>query len=184
MSTYYFNNKWLTTLHCVLLNNLMPPHIPLYGSYRGTFRNEPLLNDFLYQEIVKYMKKDPRYNEVSSQRTHSASPLALRYIEVPVYLKITIPIQMHVYPCKLKSDFPTVVATMKKKTTKTKRLLKVKTDRKSPPFTLVPLASPSLGDRQQQSLQSSFLYRSTHTGANETSQNNKHINIFFNIFIK
>ena len=33
MSTYYFNNKWLTTLYCVLLSNLMPPHIPLYGSY-------------------------------------------------------------------------------------------------------------------------------------------------------
>ena len=26
-------NKWLTALHCVLLRNLMPPRIPLYGSY-------------------------------------------------------------------------------------------------------------------------------------------------------
>ena len=34
--------------------------------------------------IKIYEKKNPRYNETSLQRTNFASPLALRYIEVPL----------------------------------------------------------------------------------------------------
>ena len=40
---------------------------------------------FFTPVILKNMKKTPRYNETSLQRTNFASPLvALRYIEVPL----------------------------------------------------------------------------------------------------
>ena len=42
-------------------------------------------NDFLYPSNIKiYEEKKPRYNDSSLQRTNFASPLALRYIEVPL----------------------------------------------------------------------------------------------------
>ena len=54
--------------------------------------NEPLYNDvlditndFLYPSNSKIYEKEPRYNETSLERTNFGSPLALRYIEVPLY---------------------------------------------------------------------------------------------------
>ena len=53
--------------------------------------NEPLCNkvlsitnDFLYPSNSNIYEKEPRNNETSLQRTNFASPLALRYIEVPL----------------------------------------------------------------------------------------------------
>ena len=43
-----------------------------------------ITNDFLYPPNSKIYGKEPRCNETSLQRTHVASPLALRYIEVPL----------------------------------------------------------------------------------------------------
>ena len=53
--------------------------------------NKPLYNkvlsitkDFLYPSDSKIYGKEPRRKETLLQRTHVASPLALRYIEVPL----------------------------------------------------------------------------------------------------
>ena len=54
-----------------------------------TLYNEVLsYNDFLYPSDSKIYGKEPRYNETLLQRTHVASLLALRYIEVPPRLTI------------------------------------------------------------------------------------------------
>ena len=47
-----------------------------------------ITNDFLYPSNSKIYGKKPRCNGISLQRTHVASPLALRYIEVPLQLTI------------------------------------------------------------------------------------------------
>ena len=47
-----------------------------------------ITNDFLYPSNSKIYGKEPRCNESSLQRTHVASLLALRYIEVPLQLTI------------------------------------------------------------------------------------------------
>ena len=64
----------------------------LHGSTVEPRYNEPLYNevlrmtnDFLYPRNSKIDEKEPRYNETSSWRTNFASPLALRYVEVPLY---------------------------------------------------------------------------------------------------
>ena len=51
-----------------------------------TLYNEVLgiTNDFLYPRNSKIYENEPRYNETSLQRTNFASPLALRYIKVPL----------------------------------------------------------------------------------------------------
>ena len=51
---------------------------PLYNEVLST------TNDFLYPSNSKIYGKEPPCNETSLQRTHVASPLALRYIEVPL----------------------------------------------------------------------------------------------------
>ena len=43
---------------------------------------------FFVPVVVKYMKKEPRHNETSLQRTNFASLLALCYIEVLLSLQI------------------------------------------------------------------------------------------------
>ena len=64
----------------------------LHGSTVEPRYNEPLYNevlrltnDFLYPSNSKIDEKEPRYNETSLYRTNFASPLALRYVEVPLY---------------------------------------------------------------------------------------------------
>ena len=47
-----------------------------------------ITNDFLYPPDSKIYGKEPRCNETSLKWTHVASPLALRYIEVPPRLTI------------------------------------------------------------------------------------------------
>ena len=47
--------------------------------------NLRMTNDFLYPNNSKIDDKEPRYNKTSSWRKHFASPLALRYVEVPLY---------------------------------------------------------------------------------------------------
>ncbi len=54
--------------------------------------NEPLYskdlditNDILRPSNSKMYEKVPRYNETSLQRTNFVTPLALRYIDVPLY---------------------------------------------------------------------------------------------------
>ena len=44
-----------------------------------------ITNDFLYPSNSKMFKREPQYNETSVWRTHFASSLALRYIDVPLY---------------------------------------------------------------------------------------------------
>ena len=55
-----------------------------------TLYNEVLsiTNDFLYPSDSKIYGKEPRYNETLLQRTLVASPLAFRYIEVPLWFTI------------------------------------------------------------------------------------------------
>ena len=43
-----------------------------------------ITNDFFYPSDTKIYRKEPRSNETLLQRTLVASPLALRYIEVPL----------------------------------------------------------------------------------------------------
>ena len=64
----------------------------LHGSTVEPRYNEPLYNevlrvtnDFLYPSNSKIDEKEPLYNETSLYRTTFASPLALRYVEVPLY---------------------------------------------------------------------------------------------------
>ena len=64
----------------------------LHGSTVEPRYNEPLYNEtlrmtnnFLYPSNSKINEKEPRYNETSLQRKHFASPLALRYVEIPLY---------------------------------------------------------------------------------------------------
>ena len=45
----------------------------------------PMTNDFLCPSNSKIDEEEPRYNESSFQRTNFAIPLALRYVEVPLY---------------------------------------------------------------------------------------------------
>ena len=45
-----------------------------------------MTNDFLYPNNSKIDEKEPRYNKTSLKRTNFASPLALRYVEVPLLL--------------------------------------------------------------------------------------------------
>ena len=44
-----------------------------------------MTNDFLYPTDSEIDEKEPLHNETSLQRTAFASPLALRYVEVPLY---------------------------------------------------------------------------------------------------
>ena len=44
-----------------------------------------ITNDFIYHSNRKIYEEEPRYNETSLWGTNLASPLALRYIEVPLY---------------------------------------------------------------------------------------------------
>ena len=44
-----------------------------------------ITNDFVYPSSCKIYGKEPRCNETSLWQTIFASPLALRYIEVPLY---------------------------------------------------------------------------------------------------
>ena len=44
-----------------------------------------IANSLLNPNNSKIYEKEPRYNETSLQRTDFASPLALRYMEVPLY---------------------------------------------------------------------------------------------------
>ena len=45
-----------------------------------------MTNDFLYPSDSKMDEKQPRYNETSlNEQNNFASPLALRYVEVPLY---------------------------------------------------------------------------------------------------
>ena len=64
----------------------------LHGSTVEPRYNEPpynevlrMTNDFLYHSNSKIDEKEPQYNETSSKRTNFASPLALRYVEGPLY---------------------------------------------------------------------------------------------------
>ena len=43
-----------------------------------------MTSDFLYSSNCKIYEKEPRNNETSLYRTNFASPLALRYLEVPL----------------------------------------------------------------------------------------------------
>ena len=52
--------------------------------------NLDITNDFLYTSYSKMYGNPPRYNETSVQRTDFASPLALRYIEVPLYTEANL----------------------------------------------------------------------------------------------
>ena len=52
-----------------------------------------ITNDFLNPSNSKIYEKEPWYNKTSLQRTHFASPLALRYIEVPYIREINRAIQ-------------------------------------------------------------------------------------------
>ena len=52
---------------------------PLYNEVPG------MTNNFLYLNDSKIYGQEPRYNETSLWRTNFVSPLALRYIEVPLY---------------------------------------------------------------------------------------------------
>ena len=45
---------------------------------------------FFVPTIVKYNEKEPRYNKTSIVIAKFARPLALRYIEVPLYRSIII----------------------------------------------------------------------------------------------
>ena len=47
--------------------------------------NLRVTNDFLYPSKSKIDDKEPRYNKTSSWQKHFTSPLALRYVEVPLY---------------------------------------------------------------------------------------------------
>ena len=47
--------------------------------------NLRVTNDFLYPNNSKIDDKEPRYNKTSSWRKHFTSPLALHYVEVPLY---------------------------------------------------------------------------------------------------
>ena len=45
-----------------------------------------MTNDFLFPSDSKMDEKQPRYNETSlNEQNNFASPLALRYVEVPLY---------------------------------------------------------------------------------------------------
>ena len=44
-----------------------------------------MTNDFLYSCNSKMDEKEPRYNETWLYRTNFASPLALLFVEVPLY---------------------------------------------------------------------------------------------------
>ena len=59
----------------------------LHGSTVELLYNEVLrmTNDYLCPSNSKIDEEEPRYNETSFQRTNFASPLALRYVEVPLY---------------------------------------------------------------------------------------------------
>ena len=48
------------------------------------------MNDFLYPSNSKIYEKEPRYNKTLVWRTNFASPLALHYIEVPLYLYLVL----------------------------------------------------------------------------------------------
>ena len=48
------------------------------------------MNNFLYLNYGKIYEKEPRYNETSLKQTNFASPLALYYIEVPLYHKLLV----------------------------------------------------------------------------------------------
>ena len=52
--------------------------------------NLDITNDFLYTSYSKMYENPPRFNETSVQRTDFASPLALRYIEVPLYTEANL----------------------------------------------------------------------------------------------
>ena len=115
------------------------PHIPLYGSYRGTFHNEPLLNDFLYQEIVKYMKKT--LDITKSRHSEHILPVLWPFVisRFQSTSKSAFQSRCTYISAGWRAIFQPLLPQWKKTTTtKTKRLLKVKTDRKSPPVTLVP----------------------------------------------
>ena len=60
---------------------------PLYSEVPG------ITNDFLYPSNSKICGKEPRCNETSVQRTNFASPLALRFFEVPLYNPKSIKVQ-------------------------------------------------------------------------------------------
>ena len=57
---------------------------PLYNEVLGT------TNDFLYPRNSKIYEKELLYNDTSLQRTRFASPLAFRYIEVPLDMDLDI----------------------------------------------------------------------------------------------
>ena len=52
--------------------------------------NLDITNDFLYTSYSKMYENPPRFNETSVQRTDFASPLAPRYIEVPLYTEANL----------------------------------------------------------------------------------------------
>ena len=53
---------------------------PLYNEVLG------ITNDFLYPSNSKIYERGPRCNETLLWRSYFASPLALRYFEVPLYI--------------------------------------------------------------------------------------------------
>ena len=72
---------YLTNCKCILHGSTVEPQYkkPLYKEVlRMTI-------DFLYPSNSKIDEKEPRYKETSFYRTNFASPLALRYVEVPLY---------------------------------------------------------------------------------------------------
>ena len=77
----YFITLLYLKCECTLHGSTVEPR------YNEPLHNETLrmTNDFLYPSNSKINEKKPRYNETSLQRKHFASPLALRYVEIPLY---------------------------------------------------------------------------------------------------
>ena len=70
--------------------NMIKCALDLYVQWNFDIMNLYIMKSLVYRTIfftlviTTYMKKEPQYNETSVQRTQFASPLALRYIEVPL----------------------------------------------------------------------------------------------------